>query len=277
MKKSLVLAITALAALAPQAFAGSLPSVPTGARPGPDALYQAPAAAPQLENAAPWSADPILISGSAAYRDGEYLYQDFLYDDHGAAGSPDTNNPLGPNADLYSPPAGSLTYPTNPVYGDNAADLVEFRVKPLDDSTAFRVTLNTLKDPAKTAFTIAIGSSDSAVPWPHGAGVSSPAALFLTVHGATAELTDAASGKAVGTAPSVSTDLPRRQVEVRVPHDAWNPGTAKVRMEIGTGLWDAANNSYLAPQPGTATDPTPGGASPAGAALFNVGPRFHEP
>src|SRR3954453_4899331 len=276
MKKSLVLAITALAALAPQAFAGSLPSVPTGARPGPDALYQAPAAAPQLENAAPWSADPILISGSAAYRDGEYLYQDFLYDDHGAAGSPDTNNPLGPNADLYSPPAGSLTYPTNPVYGDNAADLVEFRVKPLDDSTAFRVTLNTLKDPAKTAFTIAIGTSDSTVPWPDGAGVSSPASLFATVHGDTAELTDAASGKALPGA-TVSTDLARRQVDVRIPHAAWDPGTATVRMEIGVGLWDAQNKSYLAPQPGQATDTTPGGASPAGAALFNVGPRSAEP
>src|SRR3954453_8646016 len=158
MKKSLVLAITALAALAPQAFAGSLPSVPTGARPGPDALYQAPAEAPQLENAAPWAADPILISGSAAYRDGEYLYQDFLYDDHGATGSPDTNNPLGPNADLYSPAAGSLLLPAGGVFHDNAPDMVESRRKALDDATAFRVTLNSLKDPARTAFTIAIGS-----------------------------------------------------------------------------------------------------------------------
>jgi pimeloyl-ACP methyl ester carboxylesterase len=263
-------------AFAPQALAGSLPSVATGPRPGPDILYAPPAAAPQLENDRPWRADPILVSGAAAYRDGEYLYQDYLYDDHGATGTPDPNNPLGPSADLYSPAAGSATYPTDPVYGGNAADLVEFRVKPLDDETAFRVTLSTLKDPARTGFTVAIGSSPGAVPWPHGAGVSSPAQLFLTVHGATAELTDAATGKTVAT-PSVSTDLTRRQVDVRVPHSAWNPGSAKVRMEIGVGLWDTSANSYLAPQPGQASDSTPGGGSPTGAALFNVGPRFNEP
>ena len=268
-------AIAAFACIANSASAGSLPSVPSGPRPGPDILYARPAVAPQLENDPPWKAEPILVSGASAYRDGEYLYQDYLYDDHGATGSPDPNNPLGPNADLYSPPAGSATYPTDPVYGGTAADLVELRVKPLADATAFRVTLNALKDPAKTAFTIAIGSSAAAVPWPHGAGVSSPAQYFLTAHGSQAEFADAA-GKAIGGA-TISTDPVRRQVEVRVPHSAWDPGTSKVRIEIGVGLWDAAKNAYLAPQPGPASATTPGGGSPAGAALFNVGPRPNEP
>src|SRR3954467_4694920 len=184
----LAIVVTALAAVAPHAFAGSLPSVSSGARPGPDALYLSPAKAPQLENDAPWKAAPILVSGSSAYRDGEYLYQDYLYDDHGGTGTPDPNNPLGPNADLYSPAAGTVTYPTDPVFGGNAADLVEFRVKPLDNATAFRVTLNTLKAAARTAFTLAIGASEGAVAWPRGAGVSRPAQLFVTVHGNTGEL-----------------------------------------------------------------------------------------
>jgi pimeloyl-ACP methyl ester carboxylesterase len=277
MRKLLAIAtVTLVGACAQQALAGSLPSVATGSRPGPDVLYARPAVAPQLDNAGPWKADPILVSGAAAYRDGEYLYQDYLYDDHGATGTPDPNNPFGPSPDTYSPPAGSATYPTDPVYGGNAADLVEFRIKPLADATAFRVTLNTLEDAARTGFTIAIGSSPAAVAWPHGAGVSSPAQLFLTVHGATAELVDAASGKKLA-APSVSTDLTRRQVDVRVPHSTWDPGNAVVRMEIGVGLWDTAADKYLAPQPGPASDSTPGGASPLGAALFNVGPRFNEP
>lgn len=276
--RKLVPAVTliALAACAPQALAGSLPSVASGARPGPAILYAPPAAAPQLQNEAPWQAEPILISGAQAYRDGEYLYQDFLYDDHGATGSPDPNNPLGPSADLYSPPAGSLTYPTDPVYGGNAADLVEFRVKALDGATAFRVTLNTLKDPARTGFTIAIGSSEAPVAWPHGAGVSSPAQLFLTVHGSTAELIDAESGKKLAT-PSLDTNLERRQIELRVPHATWNPGAAKVRMTIGVGLWDTAANGYLAPKSGEGDAQTPGGGNPLGVALFNVGPRFDEP
>src|SRR3954469_18351505 len=230
MRQVLFTAVCAFAALSPQAMAGSLPSVASGPRPGPAILYAPPAKAPPLEKTAPGKGEPILVSGSSAYRDGEYLYQDYLYDDHGAIGTPDQNNPLGPNADLYSPPAGSATYPTDPVYGGNAADLVEFRVKPLDDATAFRVTLNTLKDPARTGFTIALGTSDSAVDWPHGAGASSPAKYFLTVHGGVAELLDAASGKVVAPAPSVSTDLVRRQIDVRVPHGAWDPGKGTERI-----------------------------------------------
>src|SRR3954468_9059310 len=187
-----VVLLAAVAALVPPSAAHAqqapgLPQVGSGHRPGPDALYGPPADAPQLRNAAPWKATPILVSGAQAYRDGEWLYQDFLYDDHGAAGSPAPDAPVGPNAFLFAPSAGTFTYPTNPVYANNAADLVELRVRPLADATAFRVTLNTLKDADRTAFTIALGSSPAPLPWRHGAGVSSPAQLFLTVHGASAE------------------------------------------------------------------------------------------
>src|SRR5947209_16679922 len=203
-----VAAIITVLVTAPAAAAADdgLPSVTSGHRPGPDALYGPPADAPQLQNVAPFSAPPILVSGASAYRDGEWLYQDFLYDDHGALGSPDSNTPFGPNAFLFSPTAGTYTYPTDPVYANNAADLVEWRVKPLADATAFRVTLNTLKDASRVGFTIALGSSPTAVAWPHGAGISSPAALFLTVHGTTAELTDAVSGAARSPAPTASVD-----------------------------------------------------------------------
>ena len=277
-RSRVLMAILGLALLAGPARAStSLPATASGHRPGPDALYLPPATAPQLQNAGPWRAAPILVSGAQAYRGGEYPYPDYLYDDHGGAGAPDTNTPFGPNAFLFSPTAGTYTYPTNPVYANNAADLVELRVKPLADATAFRVTLNTLKDPARTAFTIALGSSPAAVPWPHGAGVSSPAALFLTVHGSTADLLDAATGAAKAPAPSAAVDLDRRQIDVRVPHAAWDPGRGKVRMTIGAGLWDPTAGAYLKPAPGSATDTTPGGAAPSDAAIVNVGPRFDEP
>ena len=83
-------AMAAALALAPAASAGPLPSVSSGARPGPDVLYAGPAAAPQLENASPWSAPPILVSGAAAYSRGEYLYQDYIYDDHNRGLIPDS-------------------------------------------------------------------------------------------------------------------------------------------------------------------------------------------
>src|SRR4051812_1823095 len=214
----------------------ALPCAAFAERPGPDLLYAPPASAPELENTGVWKAAPILVSGASAYRDGEFLYQDYLFDDHGAAGAPD---PTDPFSQSFAPKHGTLTYPTDAAYANNAADLVELRAKPLADSTAFRITLNMLKDPQRTAFTVALGSSPAPRPWPHGAGVSSPAALFLTVHGTSAELLDAATGRPLGPAPSASVDRERRQVDVRVAHAAWDPGDGVVRMAAGVGLWDA--------------------------------------
>ena len=244
-------------------------------RPGPAQLYAAPPVAPQLENTGIWQAPPILISGASAYRCGEFLYQDWLYDDRGAAGLPDPNDPHDATAYLFSPKAGTLTYPSDPAYANNAADLVELRVRPLADATAFRVTLNTLIDPALVAFTIALGDSPSPVDWPYAAGVSSPAALFLSVTGGSVELLDAASG-AVIEGPSLQIDQERRQFEILVPHSAWQPGTQTVRIAAGVGLWDAASGSYLA-SAGLASADAPGGGIPGGAALFNLAFRAQEP
>ena len=255
--------------------AASLPQVSSGARPGPDVLYADAPAAPQLENVRGWKAEPILVSGAQSYRDGEWVYQDFLFDDHGATGVPDRETPYGVSAHLYSPTAGTFTYPKDPVYANNAADLVEYRLRPSKKQTAFRVTLNTLQDPERTGFTIALGGTqgDKAA-WPHGAGVSSPADVFLTWHGSTAELR-AADGTELP-APKVSVDLERRQVELVVPTTSWSPADT-VRTTIGVGLWDPAAGGYLAPAPGGATATTPGGGTPSGVALVNVGPRFDEP
>jgi C-terminal binding-module, SLH-like, of glucodextranase len=263
------------------AQAQPLPQVESGHRPGPDVLYAPPPAAPQLENAGPWAAAPILVSGTSAYRGGEFLYQDFLYDDHGAQGSRDPSDPFSSEDFAFSPKYGTLTYPTDEAFANNAADFVELRVKPLADSTAFRVTFNTLKDPERTAFTIALGSSPAPRDWPHRAGVSSPAELFLTVHGATAELRDAETDAAVTPVPTASVDGDRRQVDVRVPHGAWDPGTSTVRMAAGAGLWDPDEGGYLAPQ-AIASAERPGGwdAAPPGEippALFNTAFRFDEP
>src|SRR5689334_13311077 len=91
---AIALAILLLGAASASADPSSLPSVASGARPGPDLLYSAPPTAPQLENTGPWKAEPILVSGAEAYRSGEFLYQDFLYDDHGATGTADPNDPF---------------------------------------------------------------------------------------------------------------------------------------------------------------------------------------
>jgi len=145
-------------AAASVARAGSLPTVSSGARPGPDVLYAPPPAAPQLENRnARFSAPPLLVSGQEAYVAGEYLYQDFLYDDYGS----DTD---GQGASGLSPRVGDIKYPTNTArYGGNAADLVEFRVAVAADSVAYRITLNTLLEADSTIVAIAFDTDHNAI------------------------------------------------------------------------------------------------------------------
>jgi hypothetical protein len=268
--------IVAALAVATPAHAGSLPKVSSGHRPGPAVLYERAPRAPQLANVAPFRARPILISGASAYRRGEFLYQDYLYDSHGAAGTPDPSDPFKASDFTFSPKHGTVTYPSDPVYGNDAADLVELRVKPTAQATAFRITLNTLTDPARTATTIALGNSDAPRAWPDGAGVRSPAQYFLTVHGASAELLDAGTGKPLAPAPSVKVDLARRQITVLVARAAWNPGSATLPMRAGVGLWDTTANTYLAVG-ATRSAGAPGGAAAGGARIFNLAFRFHEP
>jgi hypothetical protein len=279
-----------LAGAAGGASAASSPSLPPAEgkapRPGPPILYQKPAAAPQLENASGsiWKAAPILASGASAYRRGEFVYQGYLYDDHGAKKLTDPTNPMispggdPSGGDTFSEPNGTYTYPTGPGYDENAANLIELRVKPLPRATAFRIGLNTLENPALVATAIAIGGSEGQPrPFPFGANVSAPAQDFLTVHGETAVLTDAATGEPVpGPAPSVSVDVSRRQITVEVPHSEWNPGTSTVRLAAGVGLWNQATGSYLLP--GAVAGPSvPGGAGAETAppAFFDVGFRFN--
>jgi hypothetical protein len=194
-----LICVAALAHASPALAAkGSLYRGPAP-RPGPAMLYREPAKAPQLSNRGIWHAKPILVSGASAYRRGEFLYQDYLYDDHGAKGtSRDPNDPRteDPTFDAFSRPNGTYTYPSARAYANNAADLVELRVKPRRRATAFRITLNTLKDPSLVATTIAIGSSKQPREVPHGANATAPADLFLTVHGHRADLVRARSGKA---------------------------------------------------------------------------------
>jgi hypothetical protein len=188
-------------------------------RPGPDILYAAPPRAPQLENTGIWRAHPILVSGASAYRRGEFLYQDFLYDDRGANVAPDPNDQRR-SAETFSRGNGTYTYPTDPVYANNAADIVELRIKSRSDYTAFRVTMNSLLDADRVGFTIALGDSATPRPFPFGANVSAPAQYFLTVHGTQAVLSNAADGSVISPAPWVTVDMERRQFEVRVPKTA---------------------------------------------------------
>ncbi len=270
------------------AASASLPAKEgTAPRPGPAALYEPLAVAPQLENepGSIWHGAPILISGASAYRKGEFVYQGYLYDDHGAKEVTDPSNPMispggdPSGGDLFSAPDGTYTYPTGPGYDENAANLIELRVKPRAKATAFRITLNTLENPNLVATAIAIGGTEGVThPFPFGANVSAPAQYFLTIHGETAVLTNAETGAEVpGPAPTVSIDLPRHQITVEVVHSEWNPGSSTVRLAAGVGLWDSETNSYLLPGfEASTTKPGGAGELPDPPAFFDVAFRFND-
>src|SRR3954454_13388672 len=115
------LAVTVLV-LGPTATAdaGSLPSVRSGKLPGPPLLYANAPHVSQLEAHAPFRARPLLVSGTDAYRGGEYLYQDYLFDDHGA----DTGASVSlPGVAGFSSASGDIAYPNDSRYANNAADL----------------------------------------------------------------------------------------------------------------------------------------------------------
>src|SRR3954466_5367999 len=119
----------------------SLPKVRSGQLPGPPVLYADPPKAPQLDNVAPFAAKPLLVSGTDAYRGGEYLYQDYLFDDHGADTVP--TGSLTDDPSSASKTGGDVRYPSGDRYAGNAADIVELRIQPEHDAIFYRVTLGT--------------------------------------------------------------------------------------------------------------------------------------
>ncbi|MGI5132362.1 hypothetical protein ACQEVB_36540 [Pseudonocardia sp. CA-107938] len=235
---------------------------------GPELLRAAAFDAPQLQNTGIWRADPIGICMTSAYRAGEYVHQGCVYDDQGGG-----TQWRWPNDTMLR----NYTYPEDPAYRRNAADIVEVRIRPDGDATAFRVTMNTMTDPELLGLTLALGG-DAPRPAPHGANTVLPADRFVTVHGTGGDIIDAGTGAVVGS-PQVSVDVERRQVQIRVPHATWDPGAGKQRIAAAAGLWDRARDAYLVPQ--AVADAThPGGAiagDPTPSAFFDAAFRFHEP
>ena len=266
-------------AVAGAARAGSLPSVSSGARPGPDVLYAPAPAAPQLENRNPrFTAPPLLVSGQEAYVAGEYLYQDFLYDDYGS----DTD---GQGASGLSPRVGDVKYPTNTArYGGNAADLVEFRIAVAPDSVAYRITLNTLLEADSTIVVIAFdtdhNAATGALTLPRDPGAPFPGTdEAITVWGTGAEHTRFPVVGLPVTTPltDLITDLEANQITVIVPRTISNP-SGTWRATVAAGLYDPMTGGWLRPQQ-SASATTPGGAGlldPTPCGIFNLAFRFGE-
>ena len=257
--------------------AASLPTVSSGARPGPDVLYSAPPKAPQLENRDPrFRADPLLVMGQEAYIGGEYLYQDWIYDD--------TGSDSGANDSGGSETGGDVDYPTDRArYGGNAADLVEVRIAPGPVSVAYRFTLNTLLVEDSTIVALAFDTDANAgtgrSTLPRDPGFAFPGAdEVITTWGAGAEHSRLpTTGAPVTTAVDVKVDLEANQMTVTVPRSVSDP-RGSWKAAVAAGLFERTGGGWL--RPGlSATSTAPGGAGPLDlqpSGVFNLGFRLDE-
>lgn len=263
-----------LAAATP-ALAGSLPSVSLGPRPGPEVLYAPLATAPELTNAPGgiWRAPSLMISGAEAYVDGEYVYQDYVYDDFGANTSNLPGHPPDPvppaSAVVFGGQTGDVVYPTDAEkYGNDAADLLEFRARIQGGKLVYRVTLNTMLDPSAAAVAIGIddvpGGSDD---WGHGIGTLGPLGLDHEI------VVDASGATLDGNPTPFHVDPARHQIEVTGPGAA---AGGAWKHYLVAGLADGAGGfKPILDQP---TADSPGGAHGSNPPpVFNVGFRFDEP
>lgn len=243
--------------------------------PGPPVLYEPLADAPQLENTDPWEADPLMVSGTDAYVDGEYLFQDFIYDDYGAT-TATTPTPPAPHPDShdFSPMTGDVVSPTDPIYANNAADLLEFRTQLTDQGIAYRITLNTMKAPDLAGIAIGIntdpeGITTSRTDWGYSLGdLGAPADHVLVMWGTGAEL----DGEPLPD-DRYSVDVDSNQLHVQIPLD---PDGATWRHHLVVGLFDTATREFkqIQEQP---DETHPGGAHGKNPPpVLNVGFRYYD-
>jgi hypothetical protein len=274
-----------LLALPCVALGASLPAVSSGQRPGPPLLYAEPPEAPELSVQAPFRAPPLLVSGTDAYRDGEYLYQDYLFDDRGAdtVGGPGSRGIQDPGNDVAAATAGDLFYPTDARFAGNGADLAELRIKPTADAIVYRLTFTTVVDPNVPIATIGIDtdrvSGQPDAQWPRGGGLKTPGVeLFVTAWNGGGEVERPGGSKV--SLSDVRVDARTNQMTISVPHSAGgDPGGKTWRYVAGVGL-RGEGDLYRPVARGSSSDeeePRSGSSTKDAPPVFNLGFRFDEP
>ena len=144
------------------------------------------------------------------------------------------------------------------------------------------MTLNTVLDDDAAAVAIGIDTDRSGgqpVPWPRGAGISSPGIdRFILAWGTGGEVSGAGGARTTLPAGAVRMDRGRNQMTIRVPRSVMDPGRATWRYVAGAGLWNGSGfvavPAAVAP---TAETPASGTTARPAPAIFNLAFRFDEP
>ena len=168
-------------------------------------------------------------------------------------------------------PNGTLTYPTGPGYANNAADLVEFRVKPLRDRDGVPRDAQHAHQPVAGR----VLDRDRRHPGPAAPvpvrrqrlrpGRAVPHRPSRRARELVGSLTSATDGRPVARPGADGARRPRRrhQIEVDVPHTDWNPGRRRCGSPPASGCGTPPRGATCCRRrsPTPATPAAPGSAA----------------
>jgi hypothetical protein len=253
----------------PRRIADSVPGIPGLPTGVPPAATAAPATLPTPSSSEwPFPSDYSHTEGTGRLDGGASLWTDFVYDDHGPAGSPVGIAAAGQASDL-APVHGGFSYPSGAA-NQNGADIFTAAVGYTPQATYWRVDWNTLVDPKVPVaeWTIA-GDSSSGVPatataWPGNAGVTTSTGIqyALIVTAKQAELVKASAPTVPIAVLPTAVDTSSRSFIVRIPTSVLAvSGTWS--LQLAAGLADPTDTGF-------ATVPPQDGGGANGVNVYNV-------
>ncbi|MGH2756015.1 MAG: hypothetical protein ACRDLB_16500 [Actinomycetota bacterium] len=251
--------------------------------PGATAVAQPPSTAPPNPphpitaevdgKIADWKGSSPMVGGESVVSEGEFIYQDYLHDDMGAAvGDASVVRDDASSRGTHRAGVGTYMYPNAPArYGNNAADISQFRVVRDGSDVHFLVVLNTLLDQNTTVVGIALGDADDErLTWPLDAGISTPGTDHVITAWGGGAMLDGMPIEAVGGA--IAADLDDNAFEISLPISRVGP---KFRAYVASGLWDDEQKRWMQVE-ATRTATRPGGGDGEHPNVFNVAFRHDE-
>ncbi|HXW59573.1 MAG TPA: hypothetical protein VEJ23_08880 [Solirubrobacteraceae bacterium] len=272
-----VMAMGATAAQASESTARQLadsvpgiPGLPTGV-PGA-ATAPEPALPEPTSSEWPFPSNFSHTSGTGLLSDGASLWTDFIYDDHGALGSP-IGQAESAKVTSLALPHGGFSYPEGPADKDGA-DIFRAGVGYAKGATYWRVDWNTLVSAdvpiAEWTFSTESETPAAGSTWPANAGVSSPGIQYaLIVSAQHAQLIEVATGLPVAGADlTTEVNMQARSFIVRIPTSVL-PVSGSWQVHLAAGLANAEGTEF-------ATVPPEDGGIPGGANVYNVTFRSYQ-
>ena len=243
-----------------------IPGLPTGVPPA--AIAKPPALPVPSHRQWPFPSAFSYTEGAGRLDGGATLWTDFIYDDHGAFGSP-IGIAAAAQVSGLAPVHGGFTYPSGAAH-QNGADIFTAAVGYTRSATYWRVDWNTLvnRDIPVAEWTIAAdhtkGAPGTATAWPGNAGVTTATgiqyALIVTAKGA--RLIGAADpAKTIASFPT-TVNTSSRSFIVRIPTKTL-PVSGTWKLQLAAGLANSAGDGF-------ATVPTQDGGTGNGVNVYNI-------